>query len=101
MPAERLGASFSRDALNVILDHSQGYPHFLQPWGETVWREAEGPKITVRDAQAAEELVDDELDRRFFRDRYEKRLRLNGSICRRWPISEMVGTHRARSQSIC
>ena len=39
---------------------------------ETVWREAEGPGITLRDAAAAEELVNDELDRRFFRDRYEK-----------------------------
>lgn len=72
VPAERLGAHFSRDALELILDRAGGYPHFLQQWGETVWREAEGPRITVSDAQVAEELVNDELDRRFFRDRYEK-----------------------------
>lgn len=72
IPAQRLGARFERRALELILDHAQGYPHFLQQWGETVWREADGPTVTLRDAQVAEELVNDELDRRFFRDRYEK-----------------------------
>ncbi len=72
VPAQRLGASFDQAALELILDHSQGYPHFLQQWGETIWKEAESPTITLRDARVAEELVNDELDRRFFRDRYEK-----------------------------
>lgn len=72
VPAQRLNASFESDALEMILDRTSGYPHFLQQWGETVWREAEGPNITLRDVQIAEDLVNDELDRRFFRDRYEK-----------------------------
>jgi hypothetical protein len=72
IPAERLGARFDRDALELILDRTDGYPHFLQQWGETVWRESEGPTVTIDDARVAEELVNDELDRRFFRDRYEK-----------------------------
>lgn len=72
VPADRLGASFDRDALELILDQTQGYPHFLQQWGETVWKEADAPTITIADARVAEELVNDELDRRFFRDRYEK-----------------------------
>jgi hypothetical protein len=71
-PAERLGVSIGQDALRLILDHSQGHPHFLQQWGETIWKEAEGSSITVRDARVAEELVNDELDRRFFRNWYEK-----------------------------
>jgi hypothetical protein len=72
VPAERLRVRYQRDALELILDHTQGYPHFLQQWGETVWRESEGPTITLADAQIGEELVNDELDRRFFRDRYER-----------------------------
>lgn len=72
VPAERLGARFERRALELILDQTQGYPHFVQQWGETVWREASGPTIGPRDVQIAAELVNDELDRRFFRDRYEK-----------------------------
>ena len=72
VPAGRLGAKFDPEAVELILDRTDGYPHFLQQWGETGWREAEGPGITLLDAEAAEELVNDELDRRFFRDRYEK-----------------------------
>lgn len=72
VPAERLQASFETAALERILDRSGGYPHFLQQWGETAWREAEGPVITLGDVEVAEELVNDELDRRFFRDRYER-----------------------------
>jgi hypothetical protein len=72
VPAQRLDASFESAALERILDRSGGYPHFLQQWGETVWRESEGPTITLNDVEIAEELVNDELDRRFFRDRYEK-----------------------------
>jgi hypothetical protein len=72
VPAERRGARFEREAIELVLDQTQGYPHFLQQWGETVWREADGPTITLRDAEVAEELVNDELDRRFFRDRYDK-----------------------------
>src|SRR5579863_402271 len=72
VPASRLGAQFEPAAVELILDRTDGYPHFLQQWGETVWREAEGPGIKFRDAEAAEELVNDELDRRFFRDRYER-----------------------------
>jgi len=72
VPAQRAQVKFDEDALDLILDRADGYPYFLQQWGETVWREAEGRTITLRDAEAAEELVNDELDRRFFRDRYER-----------------------------
>lgn len=72
VPAQRARATFDQDALDLILDRAEGYPYFLQQWGETVWREAEGPAIKLLDAEAADELVNDELDRRFFRDRYEK-----------------------------
>lgn len=72
VPAQRARVTFEQDALDLILDRADGYPYFLQQWGETVWREAEGPTIALRDAETAEELVNDELDRRFFRDRYER-----------------------------
>ena len=72
VPADRLGVTYEREALELVLDRTGGYPHFLQQWGETIWREAEGPTLTLGDARVAEELVNDELDRRFFRDRYEK-----------------------------
>jgi AAA ATPase domain len=72
IPAQREGARFSQAAVDLILEESAGYPYFIQQWGETVWDEAPGSPIGIGDSRAAEELVNDELDRRFFRDRYEK-----------------------------
>jgi hypothetical protein len=71
VPATRERVSYEKDALGYILDQSQGYPYFLQQWGEAVWNEAEESPIGMEDALAAHELVTDELDRRFFRDRYD------------------------------
>jgi hypothetical protein len=71
VPASRAKASYAPDALRYILEQSQGYPYFLQQWGEAVWNEAETSPIGMQDALAAHELVTDELDRRFFRDRYD------------------------------
>jgi hypothetical protein len=73
VPAKRAGVSYERKGLELILDSAAGYAYFLQQWGETVWDEAPpGKRITLEDAQAAEEIVNDELDARFFRDRYDK-----------------------------
>ncbi len=71
VPASRENVAYTPDALSYILEHSQGYPYFLQQWGEAVWNEAETSPISTQDAHTAHELVTDELDRRFFRDRYD------------------------------
>jgi AAA ATPase domain len=71
VPASRENVSYTPDALQYILQQSQGYPYFLQQWGEAVWNEAEHSPIGTRDAHTAHEQVTDELDRRFFRDRYD------------------------------
>jgi hypothetical protein len=70
VPAGRAGVSYGSDALECILERARGYPCFLQQWGEIVWNEADGSPIALDDALAADELVTEELDRRFFRDRY-------------------------------
>jgi hypothetical protein len=72
VPIERASVSIERNALEHVLDRAGGYPYFLQQWGEVVWNEAENNTITLEDVVGAEDLVNDELDRRFFRDRYEK-----------------------------
>jgi hypothetical protein len=72
IPASRHGVSFDPEALDLMLDASAGYPYFLQQWGQLVWDEAENNPILSEDVRAAEVLVDDALDRRFFHDRYER-----------------------------
>ncbi len=101
VPAERLRARYARDTLELILDHTQGYPHFLQQWGETIWREAEGPTITLRDAQVAEELVNDELDRRFSATATRRQRRPRRSTWQQWQISAMADTPPPISLLIC
>lgn len=71
VPATRESVAYAPDALGYILERSQGYPYFLQQWGEAVWNEAQHSPIDLHDALAAHELVTDELDRRFFKDRYD------------------------------
>jgi hypothetical protein len=70
LPAGRARVSYAPAALEHILAQCEGYPYFLQQWGEMVWNEAQGSPITAEDALVAQDLVTEELDRRFFRDRY-------------------------------
>jgi hypothetical protein len=70
VPAGRAGVSYEPNALAYILERAQDYPYFLQQWGEIVWNEADASPIGLDDAYAAQDLVTEELDRRFFRDRY-------------------------------
>jgi hypothetical protein len=41
VPASRENVSYAPDALRYILEQSEGYPYFLQQWGEAVWNEAQ------------------------------------------------------------
>ena len=47
LPAEKQGVSFVRKALAELLDHTQGYPYFLQEWGYHVWNAAHGSQIDI------------------------------------------------------
>ena len=51
---------------------SGGYPYFLQEYGRVLWREAEGSPITARRRpRRAQPIVEEALDRDFFRNRFE------------------------------
>ena len=58
-------------AVQMILESSQGYPHFIQEHGRVLWKEVDSSPITAVDVGSAQALVADALDRRFFRDRFE------------------------------
>ena len=65
-PASRLGVTFTRGAIDRVLEYTEGYPYFLQEFGKAVWNLADGPSITLRDARAAVQFVDEVLDQDFF-----------------------------------
>lgn len=72
VPAGRSGVSFEPVALDAIMDKSQGYPYFVQEWGEKVWNTAPGPVVSGADVAKATVLVEEALDNGFFFVRAER-----------------------------
>lgn len=71
-PAEEEGARFADDAAAEILRITQGYPYFLQQWGYETWNYAAAELFTLDDVKAASRNAIEELDRSFFRVRFER-----------------------------
>lgn len=71
-PAERLGVGFEADALAAVVDYTEGYPYFLQEYGNTLWNLAEKSPLTAEDVSRAEAAVEAKLDGGFFRVRIER-----------------------------
>lgn len=71
-PAEHEGAKIEDDAVQAIVDQTQGYPYFLQEWGKHTWDVASGNPITVGDVQAAAIEAIASLDESFFRVRFDR-----------------------------
>jgi len=70
-PAALRGVEYEPAAVQMILESSQGYPHFIQEHGRVLWKEVDVSPITAADVQSAQALVAEALDRRFFKDRFE------------------------------
>jgi AAA ATPase domain len=70
-PAGQHDVTYEPEAVELIVDASAGYPHFLQEYGRVLWNEVERSPISAEDVQGVRELIDDALDRRFFKDRFE------------------------------
>jgi hypothetical protein len=71
-PAERLGVAFEPDALAAVVAYSEGYPYFLQEYGNMLWGSAEASPITVADVASAQAAIEAKLDDGFFRVRIER-----------------------------
>jgi hypothetical protein len=69
-PAADLGVSFEHEAIDTIVEFTEGYPYFLQEYGKIVWDLApEGEVIGGRIAEEARRTVEQKLDESFFRVR--------------------------------
>jgi hypothetical protein len=73
-PVEELGVSFSAAALDEIYNTTKGYPYFLQEWGYHAWNIAakDSVIITAEDAKNASTLSIANLDKNFFRVRFDR-----------------------------
>jgi hypothetical protein len=71
-PAQRLDVAYEPDAVDAIIEYTEGYPYFLQEYGKLVWDGAPRSPITRDDVVDAREAVEAKLDGSFFRVRAER-----------------------------
>ncbi len=71
-PVEKEGASIDRDAADLIVEKTQGYPYFLQEWGKHTWDVAPVSPICREDVVAASDEAIAALDESFFRVRFDR-----------------------------
>ena len=73
-PLEKHGLRIDRDALDTVVEESQGYPYFIQLWGEALWdrRLASGAhRLASPDVDAARpEVVGSVTD--YYEDRFRE-----------------------------
>lgn len=71
-PAEQLDASYTPEAMEVILRESGCYPYFLQEFGSAMWTVAERSPFSKEAAQAAAIVGKSSLDAGFFPSRWDR-----------------------------
>jgi hypothetical protein len=71
-PAADAGIDYTDEAVTDILTRTQGYPYFLQEWGNSAWEIADSSPITRNDVEGASEVAIATLDESFFRVRFDR-----------------------------
>lgn len=71
-PAALQDVRFAEDALQAIIEKTQGYPYFVQEWAHDSWKIAPRSPISLEDVTHASQMVQDRLDRSFFRVRFDR-----------------------------
>lgn len=72
IPAERLGVSFTEEAITSIVTAAGGYPYFLQAFAMNSWSVATEKVITAQDAQLGIIEGQHELDMGFYPARWDR-----------------------------
>ena len=71
-PANNQGVQIEPAAVSRIVQHTRGYPYFLQEWGKHAWDTADASPITLADVDAASGSAIAALDESFFRVRFDR-----------------------------
>ena len=71
-PAAKHRVAFEPQALDRIVQETQGYPYFLQEWGKHVWDVAPRSPVTLQDVEQASAIAIAALDESFFRVRFDR-----------------------------
>ena len=81
-PAAEQSVVFSEAALDRALAFTDGYPYFLQEFGEAAWNISLGPEITGSKAENAVAVVEEKLDAGFFKVRLDRATELQRAYLR-------------------
>jgi hypothetical protein len=71
-PAQNEGVEMQDQAVQLILEKTQGYPYFLQEWGKHTWDVAPESPIRRQDVLNASDEAVAALDESFFRVRFDR-----------------------------
>src|SRR5262249_38085493 len=71
-PVKELGVAFASEALDSVYKITKGYPYFLQEWGYHAWNVAKQSPINADDIHDANALSIANLDKSFFRTRFDR-----------------------------
>ena len=71
-PIRQAGADIEEDALQRIVEQTEGYPYFLQEWGSHTWDCAPASPVRQDDVDVATEKAVAALDVSFFRVRFDR-----------------------------
>ncbi|MCY4008088.1 MAG: ATP-binding protein [Rhodobacteraceae bacterium] len=72
IPTSKEGVAYTPAAISEVLRQTNGYPYFLQEWGQHSWNIADQSPITFTDVQRATLGALAELDASFFRVRFDR-----------------------------
>ncbi len=85
-PAQDAGATWDGDALELVVSTAEGYPYFLQQYGESAWNQAPQSPITLVDARIGVADGTLALDTGFFRSRWDRATRAERDYLRAMAI---------------
>lgn len=71
-PVRDQGAAITPEALDAIVERTQGYAYFLQEWGKHAWNAAERSPITLADVDTGSLTARAALDGSFFGVRFDR-----------------------------
>ena len=71
-PAQNEGVEIEDQAVQLIIEKTQGYPYFLQEWGKHTWDIAPRSPIRQEDVSNASDEAIAALDDSFFRVRFDR-----------------------------
>lgn len=71
-PAQKLNVSYSDEALNAIIEYSEGYPYFIQEICSTVWASSDSKCISLETVLGCRPLSNKRLDEHFFSRHHDR-----------------------------